>query len=255
MTTLIVETPEGVELRQELAGAGSRLAAGLLDLLFFGVIAAALGLLLLGLALLGGDAVAQFAGGLYVGGILLLGIAYPFTWSVLRQGQTPGKRLNALRVTAADGSSATALQHLVRALILPIDLLLAVPLSLGLLLMCVTPRHTRLGDLAAGTVVLRLSDPARTAERWPTERWSGLLQRKLLLTPADAARLSPADLAWLHDVVTREGIEPDVRSRLEHGAVSAFAARLGFAPPAGEADVAEALRELYLFAREHAAAA
>jgi uncharacterized RDD family membrane protein YckC len=249
MAKLIVQTPEGVEIRQDLAGAGSRTAAAVVDGLICSVGMLALGLVIAFAARLGGGALERFLLGLYVGGITLIAIAYPFLWHVYREGQTPGKRLVGIRVVAADGAPATTVQHLLRSLILIVDIL-PVPVPLGILLAAVTPRHTRLGDLAAGTLVLRVASVEPVVEPWPTELWTTSADKRLGLEARAAHALDPRDLAYLRDVVTRRDLEPSARARLFQRVAAVYCARLGVAAPANSADVAPAVRELFVFARE-----
>ena len=126
MTTLVVETTEGVEIRLDLAGAGSRFAAGLLDSIIIGIGAL---LLLFALMMIASADATGFTGfliGLYIGGLFFLVIGYHVAFHVFDKGHTPGKRMLGIRVVATDGRPATPFQILVRALIQPIDV---VPVS------------------------------------------------------------------------------------------------------------------------------
>jgi len=249
LAKLIVQTPEGVEIRQDLAGAGSRAAAAVVDGLLFLIVAFVLGLVLLFAAQLGGGSLGGFLLGLYTGGFLLLGLAYPFLWHVFQNGQTPGKRLVGVRVLSADGSPASTVQHLLRSLILIVDIL-PVPVPLGLLLAAVTPRHTRLGDLAAGTLVLRVPDAESVpSEPWPGQRWSALTDRQLELDARAAHALDARDHAFLRDVVTRRDLDEQGRQTLLDRVADVYCQKLGIArPPLVKSAVL--VRELYVFARE-----
>jgi uncharacterized RDD family membrane protein YckC len=253
VTKLIVETPEGVELRQELAGAGSRAAAACIDGLVFLMLAIVLAIAAFALASATGRVFGGFVAGFYIGGLALVGLAYPFLWHVLRNGQTPGKLAVGVRVTSADGNPARAVQHLLRSLILLVDIL-PVPVPLGLVLAAVTPRHTSLGDLAAGTLVLRVHRTAEAAEPWPYDRWSTTLQPTLPLTERTLQLLAPRDVVLLRDLAVRRGIEPDTRAEIAQRAARVYATKLGVAPPADAEHAEEFLRELFLFARENAEA-
>ncbi|MCY2960242.1 MAG: RDD family protein [Planctomycetota bacterium] len=251
MAKLIVQTPEGVEIRQELAGAGSRAAAAVVDGLIFLVVAVSVGLVLALVASFGGTGLEGFLLGLYLGGITLVGMAYPFLWHVLRNGQTPGKKLVGVRVTSADGSPASTVQHLLRSLILIVDVL-PVPVPLGLLLAAITPRHTRLGDLAAGTLVLRVTDAEAVSEPWASERWSTLEGKHLEFDARASSTLDPRDLAFLRDVVTRRDIDAEARNALLDSVAEVYCRKLGVVRPPSLVKSAALVRELYLYAREHA---
>lgn len=251
----ITHTTEGIGLRQELAGAGSRMLAGMIDLsiLLAALLAAVVALLLFThLDPLGGS---NFLLGLLVGGWLLLLVAYATLFELAWQGATPGLKALSLRVRSLDGGPASALQSLLRNCFLPLDLFLLLPLPLGLLLMCVTPLAQRLGDLAAGTMVVRLprglAAPAR--EPWPGERWSTLQQRKLPLAPALSARFSRAEVAFLRALLARgeplahAELDAEARRKLYVETAREYCGRIGVAR---FDDARVVLRELYLFLRE-----
>src|SRR6266581_3867874 len=154
-----VETPEHVDVRFELAGVGSRVAAGLLDLL----------LLLLGLLLLwlGGTTIASditpphgTARG-WVTAVLIL-LTFSLVWGyftlfeALNGGRTPGKQLLGIRVVMDTGRSLTTQAAVVRNLVRFIDCYFpALPFAPALIAIAVHPSNKRLGDMAAGTIVVR----------------------------------------------------------------------------------------------------
>jgi uncharacterized RDD family membrane protein YckC len=247
VTTLIVATSEGVSLRQEIAGAGSRFVAGLLD----GVLVGA-GYLVLVLAVLiamrfDGGSVSGFLIGALSSGSLLVVIAYHLLFHALSHGQTPGKRAMGLRVMSADGHPATLFQLVVRALVWPIDVLLPVPLPIGLTLIAATERHQRLGDLAANTLVVRLREARARPEPWPGELYSRSGPQRIAIQPGMLARLSGEDLAFLRELLTREDLSPEQRRELYVQAARDYSARLGLG---AFEDAREVLKELYLFLRE-----
>jgi len=164
-------TPEHVELRFELAGLGERLAAYLLDLTAVTVISMVFWMLL-ATTIRSSQAVA----GLLLVAIFLLRTFYFAGSEIHWRGRTPGKRQMKLRVVSSDGGPLTASQVFARNLTrevevaLPLTLIL-VPSSLIrapwwarlmvalwalslLLLPLFNQRRARLGDLAAGTMVV-----------------------------------------------------------------------------------------------------
>lgn len=254
MPVLYVDTAEGIRLRTEIAGVGSRLAAGLLDVLLIGAGYIVITLLLWltqvlleqgGIDVLSGAT--SFVLGLLIGGLLLLVPMYFVVFLHFWSGQTPGKRMVGIRVVSAGGAPATIGAYVLRSLLWPIDALLFVPLPVGLLLIAVTPRCRRLGDLAAGTLVISDATTASYEEPWPEESWSAREGRALDLTPGMAAHLSEEDLALLRDAITRRDLPRAVRSRLYRKVVEHYARELGFTPAATETAT---LKELYLFGRE-----
>jgi uncharacterized RDD family membrane protein YckC len=154
---LEVETSDHVILRYDLAGGGNRGFAALVDFL----IATAI---FVGSFFLGQQALNLFgARVLSLSGVLVL-VTFFITWCYfvllewLWQGQTVGKRMYGLRVIGEDGSPATFTAVLVRNLARIVDFLPGF-YAVGLLSVIVTPRSQRLGDLAAGTYVVRAPKP------------------------------------------------------------------------------------------------
>jgi uncharacterized RDD family membrane protein YckC len=99
---------------------------------------------------------------LAIGSVLLVLVILPFAVETLTRGRSLGKWAFGLSVVRADGGVITARHSLMRAVtgILEIWATLG---SVALVTALVTPRSQRLGDLAAGTMVVRLPDPVRHA--------------------------------------------------------------------------------------------
>jgi uncharacterized RDD family membrane protein YckC len=154
-TRTAVETPEGVELAFSPAGPAARALAYAMDLAIRGVAYLVLAILL---AFLG-----RAGQGLFLIALFLLEWFYPVAFEVLADGQTPGKRLLGLRVLRADGAPIGWSRSTVRSLLSFVDFL-PFGFAAGLVTTLVTGRHQRLGDLAAGTVVVHL-DPLAAAAR------------------------------------------------------------------------------------------
>jgi len=249
MTTLAVATSEGVELRHDIAGAGSRFAAGLLDGLLFGIGYMAVVIAVLIPVSFDPSGLSGFVAGLVLGGGVLAILAYHVLYHAFWEGQTPGKRALGIRVLSADGHPATLMQLVMRALLWPIDVLLTVPLPVGMIVIAATPKHQRLGDLFAGTLVVRTAGALRTPEPYASATWSSLPQHMLPLTPGAAAHFTAEDRAFLRDLLTRMDLAPEKRRTLFIAAAKHYADRLGLGP---FADARIAIPELYLYAREHA---
>ena len=255
MTVWTTRTAEGVELRQELAGAGSRMLAAAIDL---GILLILLWLTIFVLLLVASvdfNGAGGFLLGLVAGGWLLLCVAYFVVFERIWGGQTPGKRALRLQVRSLDGGPVGALQSILRGVFVLVDLFVIVPLPLGFLLVAATPQSQRLGDFAAGTMVVRLPREAAKAPRdpWPGERWSALAQRVLPLAPALAARFTREDVACLRALLARgepaalSDLEPAARRKLYVEAAREFGGRVGVER---FEDARVVLRELYLFLRE-----
>jgi uncharacterized membrane protein SpoIIM required for sporulation/uncharacterized RDD family membrane protein YckC len=146
-----------VAIGYELADLGSRFTALLIDwlLIILGVLGLWLGVLALA-ALLGlPDAIAGIGVGLTVLAVFVLTWGYFVFYEGLRDGQTPGKRRMGIRVVHDGGYPVTVRGAAVRNLMRIIDIQPAPSFAVGGLAMMLHPQTKRLGDLAAGTVVVR----------------------------------------------------------------------------------------------------
>lgn len=246
MQQLVVETPEGVVLSRDIAGAGSRSAAALVDLALISL--SFFGLIFFSDAILGaGQGVMR----VIAGGALLVLATYQVLFSLLGVS-TPGKRLLGLEVLSESGIEANVVQHLLRGLFWPLEAALLVPVPFGMVLMASTPRHQRLGDLVAGTVVVRERKRVLPAERLAHLRWEEFEAPRLGLVPALAARFDGEDLGLLGELLGRPGIESESRARLLLQAVPHFLERLDreVPPDLSARDAHRLLMELYLFLRD-----
>src|ERR671935_73266 len=154
---LEVETPDHVVLRYDLAGAGNRGFAALLDFLIATVIAFT-AIIILSIAGAFSGISVFVLGGVMVIATLVLIWAYFILLEWLWNGQTIGKRAYRLRVINEDGSPAQFTAVLIRNLIRLVDFLPAF-YGLGVLVIVLSPKSQRLGDLAAGTYVVRAPRP------------------------------------------------------------------------------------------------
>lgn len=143
---LELETPEQVMLDYEVAGVGSRTLAALADWAIMTV------LIVLGVA-----GLALWSGLSHWLVALQLAVVYAIIWGystafeAFRRGQTPGKRWLGIRVIRDTGGGVTFADAATRNLLLPVDVIGMI----GMVLIAVHPKAKRLGDLVAGTVVVR----------------------------------------------------------------------------------------------------
>ncbi|MGG2396546.1 RDD family protein [Pseudomonas sp. SH1-B] len=145
-----VETPEGIDLHLRPAGLVPRALAFAIDLAIRGII---LGVMFVVLGLLG-----QFGMGL--GTILLFLVTwwYMVLFEVLNQGRSPGKQMLGLRVVHDDGTPIGWAASLTRNLLRFVDIL-PFGYTLGIISCLNHPAFKRLGDIAAGTLVVYRDAP------------------------------------------------------------------------------------------------
>jgi uncharacterized RDD family membrane protein YckC len=142
-TVRLHETPEGVDLALRVAGPVPRAIAYLVDV----VIRFALLLVVMPLAAFSG-----FGTGLILLAVFGLEWLYPVVFEV-GSGATPGKRIMGLMVVHDDGTPVRLPASMIRNLLRVVDLL-PVLYGVGLVSMLVDRDFRRLGDLAAGTLVV-----------------------------------------------------------------------------------------------------
>jgi uncharacterized RDD family membrane protein YckC len=195
-----VETPDGIELTLSLAGPIPRGGAWLLDLLIRAGLMFALAWALAWMQTIG------YA--ILLISWFMINWWYPVQFEVLAHGATPGKRAARIRVLMQDGTPVNWSASIVRNLIRQVDFL---PLfySTGLVAMFCNDRFQRLGDLAAGTIVVRThSDLVAHSDlgQGPAEPLSFALsaeeQRTILALAERSPRLNPDRAAELSSILT-----------------------------------------------------
>lgn len=159
---LIIETPERVPLHFALASIGNRFLACALDHAFQALVLVLI--LFTGLIIANATsaslerAIDSAPKWVYAVMILLLFLTFAgyfafFEW--LWSGQTPGKRWMKLRVIREDGRPITFWEASVRNLLRSLDMMPAPFYSIGLISVFMNGRDQRVGDMVAGTVVVR----------------------------------------------------------------------------------------------------
>jgi len=146
-TTVTVVSPENIAFQFRLAGPAARMMAFVLDALVIGVAAAAM---LFALGILG--TVAEAFAGLFLIALFFIWWGYGAASEVLANGRTAGKAALGLRVVSQTGLSINPPQAILRNLLRVVDI--APPFFPGVVCMAFTRRLQRLGDLAAGTMVV-----------------------------------------------------------------------------------------------------
>ncbi|MBM2850963.1 MAG: hypothetical protein HW418_3905 [Anaerolineales bacterium] len=158
---LSISTPENVAFGYDVAGIGSRFLAAVVDTLIILVLQVVVNLTLLALVLSLFRDRLDFDSPVVGWLIAAFGlIAFAFFWGyyiffeMLWNGQSPGKRWAGLRVIRTDGTPITLAESIVRNLVRIVDFLPAY-YGVGVVTMFVNGQSRRLGDLAAGTLVVR----------------------------------------------------------------------------------------------------
>jgi uncharacterized RDD family membrane protein YckC len=219
---LTIDTPEQIPLEFPLAGVGSRFLALAFDTLLQAGAATILLLILLAVRLLG--AAAWPAIGPWVaGGLLLIGFAiyaaYFAIFESIWSGQTPGKRLVGLRVIDVSGRPLTVFAALIRNLLRVVDQIPGI-YAVAIVTVLFTRRNQRLGDLAAGTVVVH-------------ERSEAIAASEPRARPAarhGAHRLEPSEVILIEEFLRRRAdLDPWVRLQSARRIATRMQAKLDLA--------------------------
>jgi len=222
--TVDIETPELVVLSYTIAGLGSRVYAALIDLF---ICAAVLIAFLIGAVILAArskESVTQPTPSSAWAIAIIILFQFAILWGYyllfegFNDGQTPGKRLLKLRAVRDGGYSIGFSASAVRNLMRIVDLQPAFTYAIGIGSVLLTKSGKRLGDIVAGTIVVRESfvrqpiqpiaspspspavvtaplsaqlsdDEFRLLERWADRRNALEPQRRRELTAQVAARL------------------------------------------------------------------
>lgn len=151
-TRVVVETPEGADFQFVIAGAGTRAIAWLIDMLIKIVISIVVGILALFLLPFGEAGAGLGAGGYLIISFLLdwfYGSVFEASWN----GQTPGKRMQGLRVVRTNGTPIDVTSAIGRNFLRSADML-PIFYTVGMVSMLMTRRLQRLGDLFFDTMVI-----------------------------------------------------------------------------------------------------
>ena len=155
-TSYRVEIPGGINLEAQVVGPIPRFFAFAIDLGIRGIIIFIMSLLSIPFGSFG------MGGGFFLIFLFVIEWLYPVLFEVLARGQTPGKKLLKISVINDDLSPVTLGSSMVRNLLRTVDFLPLFYLA-GLVTMLSNQRFQRLGDLAAGTLVISVPESSKPA--------------------------------------------------------------------------------------------
>jgi uncharacterized RDD family membrane protein YckC len=227
--SLVVDSVTGVDVSLEVAGTGARSLAYLIDLLIRTILVTAW--FVIATLIYNGRFTLQTPDDpdgtwyLYVATpATLTYLLYHTVLEIAMRGRTPGKRMAGIRIVARNGSSPTIAAQLVRNVFRLIDSF-PVGYGVGLFTCLLTRDHVRVGDLAAGTLMIY-------------ENRNPLVARRLLMATKDR-RLDVATVELVGELLERwNALEAHARVRL---ARSLIERATGLAPESSATETA--LRE------------
>lgn len=264
---LQIDTPELVSIEMPLAGIGSRFLALALDYVFWTVLLIVLGIGA-AIALAGFNlhdrATAKWALGIFLLIVFLIHWGYFTLFETFWNGATPGKRIAHIHVIHQSGRALSFVEALARNLVRAVDYLPGM-YGVGVISIFLSRRKQRLGDMVAGTLVVRdceIADPywgelgtrTITAGAFAEDAQQHVLPAPHLRFSLPAplvAKLSPSDLELLEGFFARRlDLDLATRAALAERISTAVRAKSGLEVPADASTetfleaVAHQLREL-----------
>ena len=234
MDTLRIRTPEGVQFSLPLAGPFIRLMAWLVDFLVLFAFTIVVTLVAEAIGLIS----KELAGTVNLISLFVFPTAYGFLLEWYGRGSTIGKRVFRLRVVDAQGLKLTFGQVVLRNLLRAVDFLPAF-YFVGGITSVLSRRCQRLGDIAAGTVVIRQPRATQPDLRQLLAGKFNSLRTQPHLMARLRQRLGPAEAALaLQALLRRDELEPAARIELYRALAAHFRTVVEFPP-----DVVEGLSD------------
>lgn len=245
---LSIDTPEQIELNYRIAGVGSRFCAAFIDTCLIAILLA-FGWFVI-IRTFSGDG---FGGILSSWFIAIMGVVtfailwgYYIVFDLITNGQSPGKRLLKLRVIKENGYPVSFVDSAIRNLVRIVDFLPGF-YGIGVVAMMLDRKWRRLGDLAAGTLVIR-----EGAELIPNQLATPVAAKKHF-TYADAIQpdqVTEMELSTIREYLSRRRtLSIRRRSQLARTIGAPMAQRMGLRPPI---DYDLFLEEIFALAIDHA---
>jgi uncharacterized RDD family membrane protein YckC len=219
MHELTISTPEHVPIRLEPAGAGSRFLAVLIDSSITMGISIAIATIC-GVFLSRG-----VAGAIFVTTTFFLTWGWHIAFETRGNGRTPGKRALSLRVIDARGLPVSVYQSLVRNIMRVIDFIPAF-YGFGAIAILISPLRRRVGDVVAGTLVIRDAQPLAVHGQIATPRRHNSLRTPRVLRLIKH-RVGLEEREFLLSLCLRaEKLTPSARYDLMEGVAAAYREKL-----------------------------
>lgn len=246
-----IVTPEAVVLDFDTAGAGSRILSEVVDLLIQGTILFAL-FFAAGLAASGGVELGQTAAIILVTVLtFLVLVGYPVAFESLWNGRTPGKAALGLRVVTVEGGPIRFRHAAIRGMFALVEIW-ATAGSVALISVVLTRRNQRVGDLVAGTVVLRERSATASSAEATAVSFPPLPGFDAYVRALDVSMLTTEQYGLVRSFLLRvDGLSPEARATLAVDLANSVATRLRHVPPPGMgpeaylASVASAYQQRY----------
>lgn len=193
MQTIRITTAQNIDIDYEIAGLGERIVARLIDYAIFILIFILGSIIFSSTASSGGNSnvrtivMVSIYGGLYV--------FYDLVCEIFMNGQSIGKRVMNIKVISLDGARASISQYLLRWLFRIVDFTLTIDLC-GLICAAVSENNQRLGDMVAGTTLVKTKPRTHMSSIAFMPAYDGYQP-----VFKEAAQLNDKDVELIHDVI------------------------------------------------------
>ena len=194
MQTIRITTSQNIDIDYEIGGLGERILGRLIDLAIM-LVVFFLGLILgsIGGIYAGSNTMIYIAVGVY----LTILAFYDLVFELFMNGQSPGKKIMKIKVISIDGAQASVGQYILRWLFRIVDFALIPPGLVALIVAALNEKSQRLGDLVAGTMLIRTEPRSKLDSVVFMPVYDGYQP----VFPA-AAQLKDRDIELIHEVIS-----------------------------------------------------
>ncbi len=195
MNTISITTSQNIELEFDLASLGDRIVGRIID----GLVLAGYGIALV--ALIGFGNIDRFFSnnGWLVVVFALPVVFYDLACEILLNGQSVGKKVMGIKVISLSGAQPSLSQYLLRWVFRIIDFTFSASL-VGVIMVAATEKKQRLGDLVAGTVLVKTKPRTRFSDTWYEQ--TSQPDQEYLVTYPEVAHLKDSDIQLIKELLT-----------------------------------------------------
>lgn len=192
MDSVRVQTTQNVEINYEIASLGDRMLAAIIDYLVILAYFITLILIALGFSELGirddGAGIALFA-------LYLPILFYDLLFETFMNGQSIGKRAMKIKVIKVDGTQPSFGSYFIRWILRIVDMALFSPV-VALLTILINGKGQRLGDIAANTTVVKLTERIKLSDTLFEE-----VDAQHEITYREVSQLNDSDVETIKEVL------------------------------------------------------
>ena len=192
MNTISIVTSQNIELEYELGSLGDRIVGRILDLLVI------VGYVLLLLVVIGFGNIESVIGSnpLIIIVFILPIVFYDLISELLLNGQSVGKKVMGIKVVSLNGEQPTFSQYLIRWLFRVVDFSMSSGL-VALLTVLISEKKQRLGDMVAGTVLVKTNPRTLLSDTW----FQPTVQQEYVVSYPEVVNLKDSDVQLIKEVL------------------------------------------------------